>query len=251
MRLLKGLFISLPTSKHMQTTKYFHLVEPYPHFKPQVVKRTDWPDGVYESIVHDMQILKYITQPTRLLRLRDRLIQFYTWYYRAIQVKLMIVQLPSTGCDEDIASVDRRLAEILLPQYLCLETIFDENEIVNGYPIPVSKNVIGFGLFLNLKEYFTEAQTPRPSFEEFWQWFDQNAYSEWNKMNRLGEYVGYIDGQRFDNARGLYELPYPLEFVKKTIEIGCNSGYESVAYSNFLGATMTRLINRFSDELYE
>jgi hypothetical protein len=56
-------------------------------------------------------------------------------------------------------------------------------------------------------------------------------------MDRNGEpCIGDYDRDLVceDNFKGLCELPYPRELIKRTIDLGCGNRNESVRYSNFI-----------------
>ena len=88
--------------------------------------------------------------------------------------------------------------------------------------------------------------------DEFREWFEDNACTEWNKQTPDGEYFGghwetendrgmtgrevkYASDQtKKDNINALVRLPFSYKLIRKTILIGCGNRRESVAYSSFL-----------------
>lgn len=90
---------------------------------------------------------------------------------------------------------------------------------------------------LNLKGYWDTSEDT-VSWEQFYEWFQENTCSDWAKQDANGECFGgpwqeeKSNPERYKNAwdicqeanaRALYALipAYPLKLIKKTMHIGC------------------------------
>lgn len=98
------------------------------------------------------------------------------------------------------------------------------------------------------------------TFIEFYNKFDENACTTWNKMNKNGEYYSSSDSDSDDklesnswenkrriNARALYELQYSHKLLLYTVNYGCNTGNESVKYSNCMCYWIEQKINMLNN----
>ncbi len=131
------------------------------------------------------------------------------------------------------------------------KVIMTEDEEVNGYKLfNASTNIMDYETFqmlMGLKDIAVPDN-------EFMEWLEDNCCSDWGKQDRHGECFGgfwkYPEGSperenaytlsTEDNFKGLCELPYPREIIKKTVQYGCSNRHESVRYSNFLCEWVTR-----------
>ena len=136
-----------------------------------------------------------------------------------------------------------------------LDVLFNENEIINGYPI---KQFIKFNIdcldIILFKKIWDDCE--ELDYLQFSEIYDDIACSEWSKMDRYGTSFGgfwkFPEASeqhnnawnlcREDNCRALYDLPYPKKFIIKTIKIGCSSRLESVPFSNYLCELMKRKV---------
>jgi len=101
------------------------------------------------------------------------------------------------------------------------------------------------------------------TFTEFYNEFDQSACTEWNKMNKNGEYyvsdsdfddnveINYLltswENKRRTNAKALFALPYSHKLLLYTVNYGCNTGNESVKYSNCMCYWIEQKINMLNN----
>jgi hypothetical protein len=130
--------------------------------------------------------------------------------------------------------------------YKNTQIIFTPDTYVNGYKLfDCKENIFDEQQFNQLNDKWNDKTMDYSKFSDL---YEKDACSEWAKQDRYGNCFGgfwkYPEGSdekknaynlsREDNCKGLYELPYPKEFILETIEIGCNSRLESVRYSNFL-----------------
>jgi len=78
----------------------------------------------------------------------------------------------------------------------------------------------------------------------FGKWFDDNACTDWSKMDVQGEcFGGFWHSEDLDERKNAWELtreanlnalialPYPFQVIQRTIEIGCSTRRESVPYT--------------------
>lgn len=172
-----------------------------------------------------------------LCELKENIFELANEYMK----KEMIFYCNPFPFQKDIDNVNSYIKKINLTNYyqkLCIS----ENEIINGYKLyNCSEPIMSYDIYL---DFFTIWQdVDNLSFDEFIEKYEENACSEWSRMNEHGEYpenAGLLS--RTENGEKLWKLPYPKKFVLETIEIGCNNHQESVRYSNFLCEWMKRKI---------
>lgn len=167
-------------------------------------------------------------------------------------------------------AVERRRAMLDPDPFYCApHPAFAEGESVNGYelwPTPVDALVLDKATYYALAELWTsDAECSRSAtFDEFFAEFDKQACSDWSQMDRYGAYCGgywaapegsyervnAYELTRVDNARALWELPYPKSVVLKTVQVGCHTHRESVRFSNYLCQYVARkraLVGQFQE----
>lgn len=121
--------------------------------------------------------------------------------------------------------------------------------------LPIAREPdITYDIYLYLKGFWNTHEM-RESWEDFFDWFQKNTCTDWCKQDVKGVCYGgpwaekESNPERYenawyicleDNAKALYALHYPLEFIKKTIKMGCNSRQESVPYTVYLCEWMRR-----------
>ena len=128
------------------------------------------------------------------------------------------------------------------------ELCMNDSEIVNGYKLYNIKKKP----FMNRNDYedciILWQSNKEYTQEQFMELYENTACADWAKQTDHGEsfggYWAYPDGSpekldawnltRTTNGVALWNLPYPKEFVLKTIEMGCCNRMECVRYSNFL-----------------
>jgi hypothetical protein len=147
------------------------------------------------------------------------------------------------------------------------DLILDTTEIVNGYELYKKTKLP----IMRKKEYdefqkLWEINDPYAP-EEFASEFDEIACSEWNKIDRYGEYFvkfwKYPEGSdektnawtltRDDNCQGLWELPYPKSVILKAIKYACDitGMFESVKCINFICEWIKRKTAQMKDKPLE
>lgn len=164
----------------------------------------------------------------------------------------IILDVPSyRPFSQDINEVDRRMQEVFT-KYYAVPIRLHYGEVVNGYHLFDSEVDYGLECFEEWLELWNHPE--QPTKEEFLEWYDNNACSDWSKQDRHGEcFAGfwkYPEGSyekmnawelsRADNGEGLWELPYPKKFIQRTVKVGCGNRMESVRFSNFMCVWMQR-----------
>lgn len=187
-----------------------------------------------------------------LINLKNNLVNLQTYYYRATNNIGVLDSGAYYGLSkvfsEDISRCVELLKTFSTTNYNdeSSKVQMSEDEEVNGYRLydTYEKNLFNEDTFAGYVGMW-ENNEEMP-FGEFNERFEEVACSEWSKMDRHGECFGGFwkapEGSyerenaytlcREDNIKGLYELPYPKEFVLETVAMGCNNRLESVRYSN-------------------
>lgn len=175
-----------------------------------------------------------------LVELKNKLFDIQDEYFKT---NPRLTPLDPIPLGKDIKEVND-LIDKLGHSHFTKELVIKKSEMVNGYHLyDTDKLIMPYDGFADLvKKWNTNKQY---SFDEFYEKCDELACTEWNKMNREGEYfTGKIydsdeyydawDLTRKDNFLALWELPYPKEVILETIIIGCRNLKECVRYSNFI-----------------
>lgn len=91
--------------------------------------------------------------------------------------------------------------------------------------------------------------------EEFIEWFEEEACTDWSKQDVQGEPYGSASWRaeeddayettRKENMEALMALPFPRQFLIWTARYGCHNRFECVAYSASLGYLFQKLLKRF------
>lgn len=197
-----------------------------------------------------------ITFPDNL----DELIEMYDTYiddrFEFYKATIGIVNLdcgvygrrPKTPYDDIIHELNEKMKILDIGNFNKKITI-SKNNVVNGYnlyDLTEDQNALVYSTFHELKKIWLENK--EMSEADFSEEFNNNACTEWYKMDEFGEsFGGYwkypedsyekknafiLTGKK--NCEKLYELPYPKKVLLKTIDIGCRMRVECVRYSNFL-----------------
>lgn len=148
---------------------------------------------------------------------------------------------------QEISKLKKILDEYVNPtSHYFNTTLIAMPDNINGYePYPtINENWCEYDDYEDISELLDGKMTK----DEFIEWFEDDAGSDWNKMDEHGEsYKGYYESaieEEYDNAfdltreknlKCLCELPYSYNFIQWTIERGCSSRMESVRYSSNLG----------------
>jgi hypothetical protein len=123
----------------------------------------------------------------------------------------------------------------------------DESQEINGYKLyNAQKDMMTLDAFNEYLEMWKKNISMTE--EEFEEQYKEITCTEWAKMDRLGNSYGGFwnfpedspeknDAWNLtyrDNMIGLFELPYPKQFVLATIKMGCANRMECVRYSNLI-----------------
>ena len=193
---------------------------------------------------------------TEVTKLQDDFIDFRNYYCRRMGIHHYFGPGPY-GKDLQRISDKKKELSVLQDKKAALfysdesKIIMSENEEVNGYKLfETSTNIMDYETFkmlMSLKDIVVPDK-------EFMEWLNDNCCSDWYKQDRHGECFGgfwkYPEGSEErenastlsgeDNFKGLCELPFSREIIKKTIQYGCSNRFESVRYSNFMCEWITR-----------
>lgn len=142
--------------------------------------------------------------------------------------------------------IEKRVVELEPPEYT-QPLVMSEQEVVNGFRLyDETLPLMRHSVYCTLPPLYVDG--PDMSFETFKDRLDEITCTEWHKRDEHGEYfegywrypAGSLEKTHafqltYDrNRRLLYKLPYSKEFILKTVEFGCDNGWESVRYSNHI-----------------
>lgn len=219
---------------------------PYHRFPFDVVN--DYPE--IDKIRLQMVVIESLSKED-LLKLKNTLVNLQTTFLKStgnIGTLDMGAYRGLIVFDPDIKRCNELLKRFSETNYNTDEAkvVMSEDENVNGYKLynTHKKDIFTEDMFMEYLEMWDDNK--EMTLREFNKKFDDVSCSEWSKMDRHGECFGgywkYPEGTyerknafslcREDNMNGLYELPYPKEFVLMTVSMGCNTRLESVRYSN-------------------
>jgi hypothetical protein len=155
-----------------------------------------------------------------------------------------------------------------VPSWYSIPVSLSEDEKVNGYQLlnlneEYGKPFYWYNDFQNMENHYNTPNTMTK--EEFMEKYDEEACSEWSKMDENGEcyggfynypkdsdeYKNAYDLTRKANGEALYNLPYSHALIFETIRIGCNSLQESVKYSNTICEYVKRKLCNYKLELFK
>lgn len=154
-----------------------------------------------------------------------------------------------------------------VPEWYKIPTCIDKTEQVNGFKLFTmhepdlnestkkwfhnldeckSQNWIRYDYFLKLEKLFNEKNTMNK--KEFLEKYNTTACIDWSKQNENGEYYSELwkypegsyerkhalDISRNTNGEALWNLPYSHSLIFETMNYGCNTGQESVRFTNFM-----------------
>ena len=235
------------------------LVLDIPKTKPE-----DYPKYIW--IVSKLATLNFLNYE-EVCELETEFVEFQYWYKRGYPRPFQI----------ELDRICERRKILLLENNPFAKKYYDnpitmcENEEINGYKLYDIEKVIimSFEMFEKLAKLFNNTSNSNSSSSQepetrrnFYEWYDHGgACSDWGKMDRHGSCFGgfweYPEGSNEkenafrlsweDNFQGLWELPYPKELIKETVDIGCGNRHESVRYSNFL----CEWVKRMTQVVYE
>ncbi len=158
--------------------------------------------------------------------------------------------------------------EEVTPAWYKQDLVMDATEVVNGYKLRGSTGmVVSFADYRRLcdvwdgkrrledGEWFVYADPcPEPTFEEFLDLFEDQACTDWKKMDEhgvcFGGFYAYPDGSYekenaweltgLRNCKKMWELPFPKRALLMTMKLGCDQREESVADSNSMCVYLQR-----------
>jgi hypothetical protein len=160
--------------------------------------------------------------------------------------------------------VVRQPIKIIDPKYSWYEeklVTLSSSENINGYQLnDCNNNIFDFDDFLEIYSIWKENK--QYTYSKFDELCRDIMCTDWHKIDRHSNFFGgfwrsedsderdnAIELTKKDNIKGLYELPYPKDFIFETIKIGCGNRRESVKYSNFLCVWFERKMELCQDEL--
>jgi hypothetical protein len=200
-----------------------------------------------------LNMLDSINDINVLSELKQDIFELQSYYMK----RLSIYYLSKMPFNDDIELVIDRMNQLCDPKFL-IEIEMSEQETVNGYKLYNSKSNFPFDTYQEFVKIWNE---PDMTKEEFLKSYNDEACTEWSKMDENGEsYVGFYlapeDSEerknawfltREKNGESLWALPYPKKFILKTIDIGCSNYQECVRYSNFVCEWMKRKIDQMTN----
>lgn len=199
-----------------------------------------------------------------LKQLKIDLYQLSSDYCRRNRIHIEIGPFPFMT---DIQKVEKYI-DLKAPDWY-LQPIISREMKLHGYQLPsdLSSLQVSYDDFLDWEESWNCIEKA-PSWEEFWEWFQDNTCTDWCKMDKHGECYGgpwlFPEGSeerenawnlcQQENARALFDLllppiSYPYTFLKLTIEIGCRNRNESVLYTISLCEWMRRKLAQRKEKL--
>lgn len=165
---------------------------------------------------------------------------------------------PPQHFEKEFAKIAAHKQKLLLSdhaaaRYINNPVVMSEKEWVNGYQLYEGIMKVDYDDFMNL---VAKCLMVQPTEEEFAEYLDNNLCSDWAKMDEHGEcYGGFWNAEEGSyekenaytlsqqaNIYALKALPFPREFIKWTIELGCSNRQESVRYSNCWGVWIDKNI---------
>jgi hypothetical protein len=178
--------------------------------------------------------------------------------YEIMRARRISVYPRPTYLKEYVDKVNEKLEEFIPEWYKTSKIKMSTDEEINGYKLEDTTRIDGlwfaYDYFLKLEKLYNEPNVITE--DEFYEKYDEQACSDWSKQDEHGECFGgfwkYPEGShekenawylsRKANGNALFKLPYSHSLIFETIEYGCGTRQESVAFSNFMCEYVKRMI---------